>query len=108
MQSCKDSCYSGSFRCNKDALCSVISFVMSVLASRSGTSTILIDGIHINGLSRYIWYQSLVVAVVSRPRNGIGSHNLKNLFYLPSLNSSLSSNILSSSNPFLISLYRWT
>ena len=66
---CKDvrTCYSGSFRCNKDALSFDISFVMSVLASRSGTSTVLIDKIHINGSSRYRWFQSLVLLVVSRP-----------------------------------------
>ena len=60
------------FGINKDAFVTDISFVMSVLASRSGTSTILIDEIHINGSRSYRWYQSLVLAVVSRPRIGIG------------------------------------
>ena len=69
MQICKDSCYSGSFRCIKDALCSVISFVTSVLASRSGTSTILIDEIHINGSSRYSYGSSGVADRVVREKS---------------------------------------
>ena len=66
MQRCKDSYYSGSYRCNKDALCLDISFVMSVLASQSGTSTILIDEIHIIGSSRYNGPLANMLVVSSR------------------------------------------